>query len=166
MTAAPQTPGVPTSIRESPLGVITTHRGHRQIIARDWAVAAFTAAQARSPTQRGLRHAEEAIEAAQAVGVDPAQLHALSDYIYARPPGGIARELGGSGLTLLLLADAVGMSADACERTELARVLAKPRAHFTARNDLKNSAGFIADGIAEIEAARLRADTEVEHGQS
>jgi hypothetical protein len=91
-----------------------------------------------------LRLAEEAIEAAQSAGCDPATLHKLIDYIYARPAGSIHREIGGVGITLLALANAEGLNADACEHGELHRVLSKPLSHFTARNQVKNDAGFIA----------------------
>lgn len=113
----------------------------RQIV--EWCIRAFGFDQANSPEQRGLRLAEEAIEAAQAVGCDPATLHKLIDYIYARPPGKIGQEIGGVSVTLLAYAGASGLSADDCEQLEVNRVLAKPLADFTARNKEKNDAGFV-----------------------
>jgi hypothetical protein len=114
-------------------------RDKRQTRAIEWVTAAFG-----PPTlaQRGVRLAEEAIEAAQATGVQAAMLHRLVDYIYARPVGELAQEIGGVGLSILALAATTGVSADREEQRELDRVLAKPLAHFTARNANKNAAGF------------------------
>lgn len=120
------------------------NRDVRQIEVADWCAAAFGEGQASSVEQRGLRLAEEAIEAAQAAGCDPATLHSLISYVYARPAGTMAREIGGVGVTVLALANAAGLSADQCESDEVARVLSKPLAHFTERNKVKNDAGFIA----------------------
>jgi len=119
-------------------------RDDRQRSVAEWCAAAFGVEHQTSVPQRGLRHAEEAIEAAQAARVDPAQLHALIDYIYAKPPGDLKQELGGSGVTLLALAAAAGVSADDAEAAELARVLAKPLKWFHDRNQVKNDAGFDA----------------------
>lgn len=94
---------------------------------------------------------EEAIEAYQALCGDPAQAHRLIDYIYAKEPGKLFQELGGLGVTVLALAAAAGISADEAERTEIARVLAKPLEHFWERNKAKNDAGF--DALAYPTAA-------------
>lgn len=119
-------------------------RDLRQIQVARWCAAAFGKEHQASLLQRGLRHAEEAIEAAQAAGAPEAQVAALVPYIYARPPGALRQELGGSGLTLLALAAAAHESADQAEADELARVLSKPLSHFAARNQAKNDAGFDA----------------------
>mgnify|MGYP001807464006 CR=1 FL=1 len=118
-----------------------TRDGRQKAIA-DWCAAAFGAGHAASLPQRGVRHAEEAIEAAQAAGTPREMLHQLVDYIYDRPAGELAQEIGGSALTLLALAAAAKLSVDTEEAREIARVLAKPLAHFTARNEAKNAAGF------------------------
>lgn len=114
----------------------------RSLLLAAWCAAAFGAAHANSLPQRGIRHAEEAIELAQAAGAPREMLHRLVDFIYDRPPGDLAQEIGGSGLTLLALAAAAGLNADKEEACEVARVLAKPLEHFTKRNDAKNAAGF------------------------
>jgi hypothetical protein len=114
-------------------------RQHRVFV---WAANAFGEGHARSIPQRGIRLAEEAIEAAQAAGCERAMLHKLVDYIFDRPVGNLGQEIGGVGLTLLALAEAADESADAREASELERVLAKPLAHFAERNRVKNDAGF------------------------
>lgn len=119
-------------------------RDDRQRQVAEWCAAAFGIEHQSSVPQRGLRMLEEAIEAYQALNGDPAQAHALIDYIFAKEPGQLFQELGGLSLTLLALAAAAGVSADEAERTEIARVMAKPLAWFHARNEVKNKAGFDA----------------------
>ena len=69
-------------------------------------------------------------------------VHRLVDYVFARPVGNLAQEIGGVGITLLALAQAATIDADAEEQREFERVLAKPLEHFAARNAAKNAAGF------------------------
>lgn len=120
-------------------------RNRRQAETHAWCVAAFGDHDARSIAQRGLRLAEEAIETAQACGCDAAMLHRLIDHVYAKPVGELRQELGGLGVTMLALAQAAGISADAVEQAELERVRAKPLSHFAARNAAKKAAGFHTD---------------------
>lgn len=117
-------------------------RDQRQAALAEWAAAAFGSGHAASIPQRGVRMLEEAIEAAQAAGVDLAMAHKLLDFVYARPIGELRQELGGLGLATLLLAHSAGYSADAEEMREMARVMAKPPEYFRARNEAKNAAGF------------------------
>lgn len=119
-------------------------RDGRQVQIFAWAKMAFTAEQATSLPQRGLRLLEEAIEAFQATCGDKHQAHELVDYVFSRPAGVLHQELGGVGVTLLVLAAAAGLSADEEEAREVARVLSKPVEMFTARNAAKNEAGFLA----------------------
>lgn len=117
-------------------------RDLRQADTHAWCVAAFGGDHAASVPQRGVRLLEEAIEVCQAAGGDRDMAHRLVDHVFDRPPGALAQELGGVGVTLLALAEAAGLSADACEAAEIERVLAKPLEHFAARNAAKNAAGF------------------------
>ena len=117
-------------------------RDQRQAMAASWAHAAFGEAEATSVPQRGLRLLEEAIEAFQACGGDEALAHKLVSFVFARPPGEVGQELGGVAVTALLLAAAVGLSADEEECREVHRVLSKPLREFTDRNANKNAAGF------------------------
>lgn len=122
--------------------VVPPTRDERQADVHRWCVAAFGDHDARSIPQRGLRLVEEAIETAQACGCDAAMLHRLVDHVYAKPVGELGQELGGLGVTLLALAEAAGLSADAAETAEIERVKAKPLEHFAARNAAKKAAGF------------------------
>lgn len=121
---------------------VSVDRDLRQADVHRWCVAAFGDHDARSIPQRGLRLVEEAIETAQACGCDAAMLYRLVDHIYAKPVGELGQELGGLGVTLLALAEAAGLSADAAEVAEIERVKSKPLEHFAARNAAKKAAGF------------------------
>ena len=117
-------------------------RDMRQTITTQWARKAFGDNSIVSVPQRGLRLLEEAIECAQACGVPIDKAQALLEFVYHRPVGVIAQEIGGIGVTMLVLATACGLSADEEEAREVARVLAKDPAEFAARNAAKNAAGF------------------------
>lgn len=95
-----------------------------------------------SVQQRALRMLEEAIEAYQAACGEREQAHALIDYVFNKPAGTLQQELGGLGVTILGLAETARLSADAAERTEVARVLSLPLEHFRKRNAAKNAAWF------------------------
>jgi NTP pyrophosphatase (non-canonical NTP hydrolase) len=118
-----------------------TRSGRQAAISR-WARECFGVEEATSPEQRGLRLLEEAIEAAQAAGVDRDAAANLVRFVYSRPVGEVAQELGGVAVCALALAEAVGADAETEECREIDRVLAIDRAHFTARNAAKNAAGF------------------------
>lgn len=132
----------------------TQSRAARQAALVSWAKLAFGEVEATNPTQRALRLLEEAIEAFQAAAGDAAQARQLVDFVFSRPPGTIAQELGGVAVTTLLLAAAAGVSADAEERREVERVLSKPIKHFTERNASKNAAGFRAKNVDEKDHQR------------
>lgn len=127
-------------------------REFRQKLVGAWCAAAFGIQHASSVKQRAVRLLEEAIELYQAAEGDPAMAYLMLDFVFGRPAGTVAQELGGVGLTVLALAEAAGLSADAEEERELLRVKSKPLAHFHARNAAKNAAGFDAlacpDGAA------------------
>jgi hypothetical protein len=117
-------------------------RDQRQTMIINWACMAFGEAEATGIPQRGLRLLEEAIETFQACGGDEAIAHKLVKYVFERPPGQVAQELGGVAVTVLALAAAAGLSADEEECREIHRVLSKPLREFTERNANKNAAGF------------------------
>jgi hypothetical protein len=118
------------------------HRDERQRAIGYWSEVNFGRAEGSSIPQRGIRHLEEAAEAAHAAGVPLDMAIAMIRYVWSRPKGELAQELGGSAITLLAFAQAAGLSADECEQKELERVLSKPVGHFAQRNAEKNAAGF------------------------
>jgi hypothetical protein len=103
----------------------------------------FGTEQATSLPQRGLKLAEEAMEAAQACGTDREQLHRLIDYVYDRPVGELRQECGGVSVTLLALGEAGGIDIDTAERDELTRFMSKSDDYWQERNALKSAAGFV-----------------------
>ncbi len=117
-------------------------RKERQAVVQKWCIRAFGEVQSTDLEQRALRFLEESIEAFQAAGGNAAMAHKLVDYIFARPVGEIAQELGGLGVTLLAFANAANVDADAEEVREISRILSKPPEHWRARNAAKNAAGF------------------------
>lgn len=119
-------------------------RNGRQFAIALWTIECFGEEEATSIPQRALRLLEEAIECAQAAGVDLKMAHKLVDFVYDRPVGEIEQEIGGVSVTLLALAAAVGTSAEFVEQAEVERVLSKSRDIFTQRNAKKNAAGFKA----------------------
>ena len=118
------------------------NRNERQQTLSEWAIKCFGESEATNPAQRGLRLVEEVIELAQVVKCPKETLHSLIDYIYSRPSGGVYQEVGGVSVTLLLLCESLGISADLAELAEIRRVLSKPTKHFTKRNQKKNDKGF------------------------
>jgi NTP pyrophosphatase (non-canonical NTP hydrolase) len=114
----------------------------RQAAISLWARACFGDEEALSVPQRGLRLLEEAIEAAQAAGVDAETAKHLVDFVYSRPVGEVAQELGGVAVCVLALAEAAGVDAETEECREIDRVIAIDPDHFAARNAAKNAAGF------------------------
>jgi hypothetical protein len=124
-------------------------RDVRQAQIFAWTQRAFSEAQAISLPQRALRLLEEAVEAFQSVGGDPAMAHRLVDYVFSRPIGVLHQELGGVSVCVLALAAAAGLSADVEEHREVQRVLSKPISEFTQRNAAKNAAGLLMPATDE-----------------
>ena len=121
---------------------MTAIRKLRQQVVQDFCVRAFGVEHATSLPQRAVRLLEEAAEAFQAVGGSLEMAHRCVDVVFSRPIGKLPQELGGIGITLLALAEAAHLDADAEEQVELDRILAKPIEHFTARNREKNQLGL------------------------
>lgn len=67
----------------------------RQAIAGQWACRCFGEQVTADRKERALRVLEEAIELAQAEGIEVNQAANLVGYVYSRPPGEPSQELGG-----------------------------------------------------------------------
>ena len=91
--------------------------------------------------ERVRRFLEEAVELAQAEGMPWVDVTDLVTHVYDKPVGDPAQEVGGIGVTLLAYCEVAGLSADAEEAKELARVVALPRSHFQKRQNTKADAG-------------------------
>lgn len=113
----------------------------RQVLVGQWVVACW-GEQVMNPHERALRVLEEAAELAQAEGVLFALAVRVLDVVFSRPPGQPEQEAGGIGVTLLAWAYCRSLSLDALIAAEIARVLAKPIAHFQTRQAEKASLGI------------------------
>lgn len=111
-------------------------------IAYDFGVRAFGSEHMNDPRIRGLRMVEEAVEAAQALGVERAEMHDLVNIVYDRPPGDVIQELGGTLLTTAVLCRIFGVSIEDVFLTEVRRVLNKSPDHFAKRNQEKMDLGL------------------------
>lgn len=120
-----------------------SYREVRQSDAFAWAGKTFGAINM-SKRERTRRFIEEAIELAQACGLPMDEVCALVSHVYFKPPGEVAQEAGGTGITLLMLCEVFGVSADVEERRELARVQSIPAQHFRDRHNAKAAAGVAA----------------------
>ena len=118
----------------------------RQRIVERWTVRTF-GPEMMTPHERVLRVLEEALELAQAEGLPVLETTRMVDYVYARPAGAPAQEVGGLRLTILAYCAAKGLLADDCEAAEVARVLTKDPQHFRDRNVEKAHAGVGDFGI-------------------
>jgi NTP pyrophosphatase (non-canonical NTP hydrolase) len=116
-------------------------RNVRQQKILRWAVTTF-GADASTEAERITRFAEEAVELAQAAGLDKGKMLALVEHVYGKPVGERAQEVGGVGLTLLAYCEAAGLSAEAEERREWARALAFPADQIRKRQNAKADAGL------------------------
>lgn len=72
--------------------------------------------------ERARRFLEEAVELVQAAGLGASAVVDIVSHVYNKPPGEPAQEAGGVGVTLLMLCQCLGISAEHAERKELARV--------------------------------------------
>ena len=116
-------------------------RGLRQHRVGAWVRQTFGDAAMALP-ERGMRLAEEAIEAAQAAGVAEHTALQIVMRVYGRKPGELSRELGQVGVTLVALAEAADISAEAAERSEWERVQTIKREDFAVRHAAKVEIGI------------------------
>ena len=108
------------------VNVAFLNRADRQKVVLEWAEATFGEV-ALDLRERALRLVEEAIELAQASGVECDAICGLVGHVYAKPPGEPEKELGAVCVTLLAYAEAAGESAEDSEAREINRVTALDR---------------------------------------
>lgn len=99
-------------------------RGAYQQRVHAWVVSTFNTATAFDPVERCHRFGEEAIELLQAANCSRADVLTLVDYVYRRPVGAVAQEVGGVMNTLAALCTALGVRLDDAAEAELARCYA------------------------------------------
>ena len=89
---------------------------------QDWLIRCLGTDAALDPTQRNQRFLEEALELVQARGCTESEALQLVRYVYARPAGEVAQEIGGVMLSLAGLCAASSHNMTECGERELARV--------------------------------------------
>ncbi|MDQ4625063.1 hypothetical protein [Janthinobacterium lividum] len=90
-----------------------------------WMMACFGAEISADTAERNHRLLEETLELVQACGCAASEAHQLVDYVYGRPVGERAQEVGGVMVTLATLCLAQGLDMHAAGETELARIWTK-----------------------------------------
>lgn len=90
----------------------------------EWMQACFGSVIAGDTYERNCRFLEEALELMQACGLGYDDCHMLIDYVFSRPVGDKAQEVGGVAVTLAALCNAQGLSVEQCGEDELSRVWA------------------------------------------
>ncbi|CCP15836.1 hypothetical protein SMRA8_1770 [Stenotrophomonas maltophilia RA8] len=109
--------------------------------AAEWMGQCFLPSLYSNMTERGDRLLEEVLELLQAHGYDKARVPTLVDYVFGRPVGDPAQEVGGVMVTLAGYCWVAGLDMHAAGDAELARinqpeVMAKIRAKQEAKNAL------------------------------
>lgn len=90
-----------------------------------WMQACFGPVISADTKERNHRFFEESTELVQATGMTVSEAHQLVDYVYGRPAGEPAQEVGGVMVTLAALCLAQGMDMREAGETELARIWTK-----------------------------------------
>lgn len=96
-----------------------------QARVQPWMMACFGAEIAADTAERNHRFLEESLELVQACGCTASEAHQLVDYVYGRPVGEPAQEVGGVMVTLGALCLAQGLDMHVAGEVELARVWTK-----------------------------------------
>jgi Tfp pilus assembly protein PilV len=102
-----------------------------------WLVRVFGVRMLFNKQARALRLVEEAVEYAQAEGVELQLVQDVAQLVYSRPAGDPYQELGGVGVTWLGACAACRASADVALDVELTRIESKPAELFRARDATK-----------------------------
>ena len=90
-----------------------------------WLLACFGAEIAADHVERNHRFLEEALELVQSCGCTASEAHQLVDYVFGRPVGEPAQEVGGVMVTLAALCLANDQDMHSAGETELARIWGK-----------------------------------------
>lgn len=94
----------------------------------EWLIACFGEVIARDKTERNHRFLEEALELAQSCNCTAGEAHQLVDYVFGRPAGDPAQEVGGVMNTLAALCTAADIDLMHAAEVELARCWEKVEA--------------------------------------
>lgn len=103
----------------------TTSQPNFQDRVKPWMTACFGDAISSDRLERGDRLLEEVFELLQAGGYPKERVAALAAYVWSRPEGEPAQEVGGVMVTLAAYCLAHGLDMHAAAATELARIWTK-----------------------------------------
>lgn len=92
-----------------------------QLNVGSWMRATFKPAVVTDVPTRNYRFIEEALELVQSLGCSKEDVLTLVDYVYGRPVGEPAQEVGGATVTLAALCNATGIDLSRSAQTELDR---------------------------------------------
>lgn len=87
-----------------------------------WFIECFGYSPSSKPGDRLHRFTEESLELTQSLGQTREEAHAIVDYVHGRPVGEPVQELGGTFVTLFVVAETYGLNPAVCARKELDRV--------------------------------------------
>lgn len=120
----------------------------------DWMSRCFVPSLYSNMTERGDRLLEEVLELLQAHGYDESRVTTLVNYVYGRPVGEPAQEVGGVMVTLAGYCWIAGLDMHAAGDAELARIT-KPEvmAKIRAKQEAKNALHFDTPLPGNAEAA-------------
>uniref|UniRef100_A0A6M3MHP8 Uncharacterized protein n=1 Tax=viral metagenome TaxID=1070528 RepID=A0A6M3MHP8_9ZZZZ len=110
LLAAQQAPSTPASFQSR---------------VQPWLLQCFGAEIAADRVERNHRFLEESLELVQSLGCTDSEAHQLVDYVFGRPVGEPAQEVGGVMVTLAALCLANGLDMHSAGETELARIWTK-----------------------------------------
>lgn len=85
---------------------------------------------------RVFRFLEEAVELAQSLGCTEEEARRVVNYVFTRPKGDPAQEVGGTLVTLAVMCEALGLNMESCAENEYRRILSKTE-EIRARNKSK-----------------------------
>ncbi|HEL4217156.1 TPA: hypothetical protein UM510_000395 [Stenotrophomonas maltophilia] len=109
----------------------------------EWMGQCFLPSLYSNMTERGDRLLEEVLELLQAHGYDKARVPTLVDYVFGRPVGDPAQEVGGVMVTLAGYCWVAGLDMHAAGDAELARINQPDvRAKIRAKQEAKNALHF------------------------
>ena len=90
--------------------------------------------------ERAFRFIEEALELVQSIGLSIADVAAIGNHVYDRPPGDYPDEMGGVMITLEALAEHLGVDLERQRCLEWERINSLPQSHFDAASARKQEA--------------------------
>ncbi len=108
-----------------------------------WMGQCFPSSLSSNMTERGDRLLEEVLELLQAHGYDSARVPTLVNYVFGRPVGEPAQEVGGVMVTLAAYCSVAGLSVQANGQAELDRIIQpEVMARIRAKQESKNALHF------------------------